>query len=287
MEIPRRRLGVHTSIAGGVSRSVGRAEGLGCSTMQIFSHNPRQWSVRDISEGEVSAFKELRKLYDIAPAFVHASYLINLCAPDRDIFEKSLRLLVLEMDLADLLGAEYVILHTGSASHETERNARKKAIRGLKRATGQGRWVSRLLLENTAGERGDISSRVSDLSEIIAGTASPVIGGICLDTCHAFASGYDLSTERGLSEFIMEIERCVGSDAVKLIHLNDSRRGCGSKVDRHEHIGKGLIGQEGLRRLVNHPAFGSVPLVLETPKKNEMDDPSNLKIVRSFIEDAE
>ena len=114
-----------------------------------------------------------------------------------------------------------------------------------------------------------------------------MIGGICLDTCHAFASGYDLSTERGLSEFTVEIESCVGIDAVKLIHLNDSRKGCGSRIDRHEHIGRGLIGKEGLRKLVNHPAFSSIPLILETPKKNEMDDPANLEIVRSFIEAAE
>jgi deoxyribonuclease-4 len=287
MGITRRRLGVHTSIAGGVRRSVERAKGLGCSTMQIFSHNPRQWSLPNIPEGEVSGFKELRRLYDIAPVFVHASYLINLCASDQDIFEKSLRLLVLEMELADLLGADYVILHTGSASHETEGNARKKAVQALTRVMGQGKWGSRLLLENTAGERGDISSRIRDLAEIIEGTGSDSIGGVCLDTCHAFASGYDLLTEGGLSEFTIEIERCVGIDAVKLIHLNDSRKGCGSKVDRHEHIGKGLIGKEGLRRFVNYPAFGSIPLILETPKKNEMDDPGNLKIVRSFLENAE
>jgi len=281
MEEHQRRLGVHTSIAGGVHHSVERANRLGCSTMQIFSHNPRRWFVSGIPEEEVSQFKKLRSQYFIDPVFVHVSYLINLCASNRDIFEKSLRLLVLEMELADLLGADYVILHTGSASHESEGNARKKAIRALKRAMGRGKWGSRLLLENTAGERGDISSRISDLSEIIAGTASAVIGGICLDTCHAFASGYDLSTERGLSEFTVEIESCVGIDAVKLIHLNDSRKGCGARVDRHEHIGMGKIGEAGFRNIL-HSRLGQLPLILETPIDRRRNEIGNLEKVREL-----
>ena len=283
MEHHQRRLGVHTSIAGGVHHSVERANRLGCSTMQIFSHNPRQWFVSGIPEEEVSQFKKLRSLHSIDPVFVHTSYLINLCAVSQDIFEKSLQLLTREMELADALNADYVILHTGSASQESGDNARKKAIKALKTIIGIGTWNSKLLLENTAGERGDISSQIKDLTEIIQGTRSNSIGGVCLDTCHAFAAGYNLLTEEGLSEFTREIEHYLGTDAVKLIHLNDSKRSYGSKVDRHEHIGKGYIGEEGLRRFVTHPAFGPIPLILETPKKSEMDDQRNLRTVRRFL----
>jgi deoxyribonuclease IV len=283
MENPQRRLGVHTSIAGGVHHSVERAHGLGCSTMQIFSHNPRQWFVREIPDGEVSQFKKLRSLHSLYPVFVHTSYLINLCAVSRDIFEKSLQLLTREMELADELCADYVILHTGSASQDSEHNARRKAIKALRATIGRHTWNSRLLLENTAGERGDISSRIRDITQIIEGTGSDVIGGVCLDTCHAFAAGYDLSTEEGLSEFVSEIEYYLGTHAIKLIHLNDSKRSYGSKVDRHEHIGKGYIGREGLRRFVTHPAFWMVPLILETPKKSEIDDLRNLKTVKRFL----
>jgi deoxyribonuclease IV len=216
MENHQRRLGVHTSIAGGVHHSVERANRLGCSTMQIFSHNPRQWFVSGIPEEEVSQFKKLRSLHSIDPVFVHTSYLINLCAVSQDIFEKSLQLLTREMELADALNADYVILHTGSASQESGDNARKKAIKALKTIIGIGTWNSKLLLENTAGERGDISSQIKDLTEIIQGTGSNSIGGVCLDTCHAFAAGYNLLTEEGLSEFTREIEHYLGTDAVKL-----------------------------------------------------------------------
>jgi deoxyribonuclease IV len=284
MTITQRRLGVHTSIAGGVDCAVERAKRLGCSTMQIFSHNPRQWSVNKIPEEGASQFRRLRCLYNIDPVFVHTSYLINLCAASQDTFEKSLQLLILEMDLADALNADYVILHTGSASRESEDSARGKAIKALKTTIGQGGWKSRLLLENTAGEKGDISSRIKDLSEIIEGTGTDSIGGVCIDTCHAFAAGYNLLAEDGVSELIREIENYLGIDAVKLIHLNDSKRGYNSKVDRHEHIGKGGIGKAGLKKFVNHPELSSIPLILETPKKSEDDDPRNLRIVRSFFD---
>jgi len=241
MENPQRRLGVHTSIAGGVQHSIERVHRLGCSTMQIFSHNPRQWSVREIPDEDVSQFKKLRSLHSLYPVFVHTSYLINLCAVNQDIFEKSLQLLIREMELADVLCADYVILHTGSASQERENSARRKAIKALRATIGLHTWNSKLLLENTAGERGDISSRIKDIAEIIEGAGSDVIGGVCLDTCHAFAAGYDVSTEEGVSELTREIQYYLGTHAVKLIHLNDSKKGHGSKVDRHEHIGEGYI----------------------------------------------
>ncbi|MBF0558243.1 MAG: deoxyribonuclease IV [Nitrospirae bacterium] len=281
--INQRRLGVHTSIAGGIQLSLQRARELGCSTMQIFSHNPRQWFVRDLHEDSVAQFKKLRREYDIDPVFIHSSYLINLASQDHTILKKSIGLLAREMDLADALGADYVVLHTGSASQDREDDARKRAVEALAAVSRGHIWKSRLLLENTAGEKGDISSRIRDLADIIRGMDKDLIGGLCFDTCHAFASGYNIADAEGLSELIKEVEKHAGIGSVKLIHLNDSKKGLGSRVDRHEHIGQGSIGLEGLRLFLNHPALKSVPLILETPKKEEQDDEINLRAVRGLL----
>lgn len=278
-----RRIGVHTSISGGIHRSVERAYELGCTTMQIFSHNPRQWSAARIPDEHAQQFKELRERHDVSPVFVHTSYLINLAAMKTDVLEKSVSLLIQEMDLADALGAEYVVLHTGSASQDEPENARRRAVGALRQVARVKGWQAKLLLENTAGERGDISSHIADIAGMINAVDSPLMGGMCLDSCHAFAAGYDFGSETALDAMIEEIIRLLGTDAVKLIHLNDSRKGLGAGVDRHEHLGEGGIGLEALGRLVNHPALAKVPLVLETPKKTEEDDPRNLAVVRKMI----
>lgn len=283
MPISNRRLGVHTSIAGGIHLSLERAKTLGCNTIQIFSHNPRQWFVSEIPEHATAKFRELRKAYDINPVYIHTSYLINLAASNNDILDKSVRLLIQELDIADKLGVEYVVLHTGSASQDTEDNARKRATEALKNVAQEKAWKTKLLLENTAGERGDISSHIKDLAEILHETGEPLIGGICIDTCHAHAAGYDLSDREGLQKLVCEIETLIGFNKLKLIHLNDSKKGYNSRVDRHEHIGHGSIGGEGLKRFANHPALKNIPLILETPKKSDEDDIKNLKTVNSFF----
>lgn len=278
-----RKLGVHTSIAGGIHLSLERARELGCTTVQLFSHSPRSWRVAPVPEDRIAKFREMKTAFAIHPVFIHTSYLINLASAKPDVLERSIALLVQEMDIADLLGADYVVLHTGSASQDDEETGRRRAVEALRAVCRKKVWRSRLLLENTAGERGDISSRIIDLAEIMDKTESALIGGICLDTCHAFQSGYEISKEEGVAEIAGEIERHMGLDKVKLIHLNDSKRAFNSRVDRHEHIGLGSIGKAGLGRFINHPAFRDVPLVLETPKKSEEDDPRNLKVVRSFL----
>ncbi len=278
-----RRLGVHTSIAGGVHLSLERAREMGCTTVQFFSHNPRSWWVAPMQESGSGMFREMRAAFDISPVFIHTSYLINLASADRDIRAKSMRLLFHEMENADLLGADYVVLHTGSASKDDENTARRRAVKALRDVSRMHLWRARLLLENTAGERGDISSRIADLAVIMDGTESALIGGICLDTCHAFQAGYEISKEEGITKIAEEIEHHAGLEKVRLIHLNDSKKAFNSRVDRHEHIGKGTIGKDGLRRFINHPAFRDVPLILETPKKSEDDDPRNLRIVRGLL----
>lgn len=276
------RLGVHTSIAGGLHLSIQRAKELSCSTIQIFSHNPRQWNTNVIEGEDISRFKKLRAENDINPVYIHGSYLINLCSKKEEIYSKTIDLLEKEMDMADALSADYVVLHTGSSSESTENEARKKAIDGLRLLSKRKRWDAKVLLENTAGRKGDISSRLEDLAQILEQDNEGIIGGICIDTSHAYAAGYNLADDNCLTDFVRRIETYIGLSRLKLIHLNDSKKPCNSKVDRHEHIGRGYIGMNAMRSFLRHPAFYSVPVILETPKKNEKDDMMNLKIVRAF-----
>lgn len=277
------RLGVHTSIAGGVSLSIERAAELKCTTLQIFSHNPRQWKVSPIPPEEAERFTALREKYDIGPTFVHASYLINLASISADVLEKSITLLRHELENADALEAEYVVLHTGSASGADPDKARAAAARSISKAIGNRSFKTSLILENTAGQRGDITSSIKSLAEIIKRCGPEQIGGICVDTCHAFASGYDISSKAGADRLLSEIDKEVGLDSLKLIHLNDSKKPLGSGVDRHEHIGDGFIGMSGFRALLSDKRISRVPMVLETPKKTDDDDRNNLKKILQIL----
>lgn len=280
-----RRLGVHTSIAGGVEKSIERAHELGCNTLQFFSHNPRGWAIKDRDPEACAAFRRLRSDHGISPAFIHTSYLINLAAGDRLLLQKSIAMVIEELHIADALGAEYVVLHTGSASADEPDHARQRAIEALTQVAGAGRWRAGLLLENTAGERGDITSRIAEIAEIVDAVPRGLIAGICLDTCHAFAAGYDLRTAAAIDSLATEIDHYVGGENLRLIHLNDTKGDAGSRVDRHEHIGEGKLGIVAIQTIVNHPFFRNVPLILETPKKTEDDDPRNLALVKDLFLD--
>ncbi len=277
-----RRIGVHVSIAGGIDRGIERAIELGCSTVQMFSHNPRGWGLGSRKQEEIVRFKALKKTYDIFPVFIHTSYLINLATSSHELLRKSVAMVIEELNIADQIDAEYVILHTGSASGDDPRSARGRAIGTLKRIADAGRWKAGLLLENTAGERGDVTSRIHDLAEIMEQVPQGLIAGICLDTCHAFAAGYDISTGKGIDALAREISGKCGRDALRLVHLNDAKKPLGSGVDRHEHIGEGMIGKKSFRLFVKHAFFSRIPLVLETPKITVDDDRRNLSTVRKL-----
>jgi len=278
-----RRLGVHTSIAGGLSLSLERAHALGCNTMQIFSHNPRGWTIKEIPEEESARFKTLRQRLDISPVYIHTSYLINMASKDSILRSKSIAMLREEMNRADALGADFVILHTGSASGDDDCLSRQRAIAAVNEVAQTGTWQAGLLIENTAGERGDISSKITDLAEILNGVYGSLISGICFDTCHVFSAGYDMRDDEGIQKIVREIETHITMQKVKLIHLNDSKGERGSGIDRHEHIGLGKIGVAGLQQLIHSRPFCNVPVILETPKKQESDDPRNLRTVRKML----
>ena len=278
------RLGVHTSIAGGISKSIERAAALKCNTMQIFSHNPRQWQKSRIPDEELERFKTLRKQHDINPVFIHVSYLVNLASLSKTILRKSIDFLSYELETADTLGVEYVILHTGSAAGESQKSARRRAVESILRTVESRQYRSYLVLENTAGERGDITSSIPALAEIIDMCSSDRIAGICIDTCHAFSSGYDISVPDGRNKLLAEIDEYIGLDRLRLIHLNDSKRPLGSGIDRHEHIGAGHIGSNGFKTFLSDRRILNVPMVLETPKKSDDDDKKNLRKVWRMIE---
>jgi len=278
-----RRLGVHTSIADGIHLSLERANALCCDTLQIFSHNPRTWAVKETSGEEISRFRELAAILDIRPVFIHSSYLINLASPDRETREKSIGLLSHELRTAHLLRADYVVLHPGKAVGQDIKEAVRKASEALSLSYEKAGVQAGILLENTAGQRGDISSTIPMLSEIIENTPPGCVRGLCLDTCHAYAAGYDITGLEGLERLKGEIIKYVSPLKVELIHLNDSKKGFASGVDRHEHIGKGRIGLQGLKRFLSFPFFNAAPLILETPKESDDDDRKNLDRVRGLL----
>lgn len=251
--------------------------------MQIFSHNPRQWKQTVIPKEEIERFICLREEHDIRPVFIHASYLINLASRSREVLGKSIDLLSYELQCADALGVEYVVLHTGSARGDDENEARKRAVGSLARAVSGGKYHTSILLENTAGERGDITSSVRALAAIIDACHCGGMGGICIDTCHAFTSGYQLTSPAGLEKLVAEIDTYIGLKNLRLIHFNDSKKPFNSGVDRHEHIGEGYIGLNGFRNFLSDKRIATVPLILETPKRTDEDDRRNMRTVYKML----
>jgi len=276
------RIGLHTSIAGGIHLAPERAASLGCNTMQIFSHNPRSWVRKSLSKEEAALFRENAVRWGIYPVFIHTSYLINLCSPERKVREKSLGLLMHEVELALELGISEIILHPGRVG----KGERKKGIKLLSRGLDKLRSITPdpiIVLETTAGQRGDIGDEIRWLGEIYAETGGGIIKGICLDTCHLFASGYDIGRPDEVDRIFDELDEHLPGLPVRCIHLNDSKTPAGSRRDRHEEIGKGYIGEEGLRVFLIHPKAGGVPLILETPRNTDEDDRINIARVRSIM----
>jgi deoxyribonuclease-4 len=271
------RIGFHVSIAGGISLSIKRALEVGCTTMQIFTHSPRAWNFPPITSDEAEAFKRARAKSGISPVFVHTSYLINLATPTDELFHKSVDALRTELLRADEIGAEYVVTHLGSASGCAKEESVLRVASGLRLVLDGLRTKSRLLLENTACERGDVGCSFEDIAEIIR--LSRLDGlGVTVDTCHSYGAGYDLKHKEGLEETISIIQKSLGFDKVKLIHLNDSKHPLGSHRDRHEEIGLGELGTAAFRRILRHPKLRDIPFVMETPKSGPEDDIRNMAV---------
>ncbi len=278
------RLGFHVSISGGFSLSVQRAFELGCTCMQIFSRNPRGWTVKPLDKNDIAEFKKLREKWDIGPVFVHTNYLINLASTRPDLYERSIEQFVIDLERAEALGAEYLVTHLGSASGQETRWMIDRVSSAVNMAMKlHPLKTTTVLLENTAGEKGDIGYELEQVQEVILRLDNSSHIGVCYDTCHGFAAGYDIRTKEDVNALAKKIDAAVGLNRLKGMHLNDCLRDFNSHIDRHWHIGEGKVGLEGFRALLNHPAFKDVPKIMETPKETEEDDPRNMKTVKSLM----
>jgi deoxyribonuclease-4 len=278
-------LGAHMSIAGGVHTAVERGISIGCTTMQMFVKNNNQWRGKELSVEDISTYKKLLSESSIGPVVVHDTYLINLCATDKQILRKSRVALKDELDRCEVLGVEYLNLHPGSHVGAGEGEGIKRIAESLNiihERTKKYRVKS--VLETTAGQGTAIGYRFEQLREIIDMVTEPDRMAVCMDTCHVFAAGYDISTERGYEKTLKEFDTIIGLERLVAFHVNDSKRELGSHVDRHDHIGKGKIGKTGFRLLMNDDRFRSIPKILETPKGPEMkEDVRNMRTLRNMV----
>lgn len=274
-------IGAHVSIVGGIERSIGRGEDIGCDAIQIFSKNQRQWRSRPFREGEAEAFRENWENSGIQKVAIHDSYLINLCNPDDEGLEKSRDAFVEEMERAQMLGVPYLIFHPGSHKEEGEEWGVREIAESLDACVEETDAADvRLLLESTAGQGTSVGYRFEQLRDVIEASENPGRIGVCLDTAHAFEAGYDVRGD-GVLDVLDELDDVVGLDRVEAFHANDSKTGLGSRVDRHEHIGEGRIGKETFANLLRDDRLEEVPLLLETPGDRE-DFARNVEVLRGL-----
>lgn len=275
------RIGFHVSIYGSVDKAVDRALEIKCNTLQIFTRNPRGWVARSLRDDEVERFIIKVERNDIRPVFGHMPYLSNLASPKDEIYIKSIETLITELNRCEKLRIPYLVTHLGSHLGYGARIGLERIIKAIDKAFLIAGERVMLLLENTAGTRNSVGSSLSDLQYIIEKAAYQDRIGICFDTCHAFAAGYDLRTEESIEEIIREIDETLGFTRLKLVHLNDSLGDLNSHIDRHEHIGLGKIGEEGFRNILRSK-FAGLPLILETPKNGARSDLENLIKVKEL-----
>ena len=261
------KIGAHMSAAGGVSKAVERAVLHGCEALQIFSKNASQWKSAPLDPVEIRTFRRRIEETQITPTVAHASYLINLATTFPLLREQSLAAFVDELDRAEALGLMGVVIHPGTCTAGSEDDALRLIAESIRWAfTVRPRGKARVLLEHTAGQGRTVGHRFEHLAAILEQLDGSPRVGVCLDTCHLVASGYDIVSDSGYRETFEAFDRIVGLERVKVFHGNDSKKPCGSRVDRHEHIGEGCLGLEPFRRLLNDERFDAVPMVIETEK---------------------
>lgn len=279
-------LGAHFSIAGGLHKAILTASQYGCTALQIFTKNSNQWMERTLTDEDIERFSEARELTGIEIICSHTSYLINLGSPEKSKFNRSIKALKHEIVRSSQLGIPYVILHPGSHMGKGEEKGLQRVALGINRTfDATPETTCRLLLETTAGQGSNLGYTFDHLAQISELVKAEERIGFCFDTCHIFAAGYDLSTKKAYQKTMRAFNNIVGLDRLCAIHLNDAKKGLGSKRDRHEHIGKGAIGIEAFRCIMNDPRLKNVPKILETPKgKGRVDyDRINLRLLRSLV----
>ncbi|MGL1931151.1 MAG: deoxyribonuclease IV [Desulfotalea sp.] len=275
--------GAHESVAGGLHLSFERIEKVGGESLQIFTRNQRQWNPKPLEKDEIVRFKTAWENHGNIPVFSHASYLVNLATAKEDLLEKSINTMVHELERCAALGIDSTVLHPGSHGGDGVEVGLERFVKAVDTVFKRNKSEVRILLETTAGQGTGLGADFKELAYILETSSFADRLGICVDTCHIFAAGYDLRYEQNYNETMKILDSVIGLDNVALFHINDSKKECGSRVDRHEHIGKGEIGQEGFRCLVNDLRLKGLPMILETPKGDDLqDDIENLNYLRSI-----
>lgn len=277
-------IGAHTSAAGGIGKAVDRAVDIGAEAVQFFGSSTRSWRFKAVSEADAEGFRERNAAAGLAPPFLHAIYLVNLGNANPENVAKSVTSLVNYMGLAAQIGAGGVIFHPGSHGGAGYEGVFGQVVESINRVLEQSPEGPLLCLENMAGMGQHIGAKFGELGEVLRAVDSPRLG-ICLDTQHAFAAGYDLTNPEGVAGMIEEFDRDIGLRHLAAVHANDSKRACGSGVDRHDNIGEGLIGEEGFANIMSHPAFAELPFFLEVPgydKANRGPDKANVDILKAI-----
>ncbi len=275
--------GAHMSISGGLETAFDRAESAGCEALQIFTKSTGMWKAKTLAEEEIRAFRARAANARPMPVLAHAAYLINIASPSKPLREKSIQALFIELERCEALAIPGLVLHAGAHMGAGEEAGIKNLIASLDALHARARgFKSEILLETSAGQGSSIGWRFGDLGRALKGIKEPERLGFCVDTCHIFAAGYDIRTRSGYRTAMEELDGAVGLERVRCVHANDSKKDLGSRVDRHEHIGKGYIGLEGFKHFINERRFKRLPFLLETPKEDRMDE-VNLAVLKKLV----
>ena len=284
-----KRIGIHLGTTGGASNAVERAAEIGANTFQIFSSSPRMWRAPKIDPKQGVRMRELRAKLDVGPLVIHTSYLVNVCSQTDEIREKSVAAFRGEIERALALGAEYLVLHPGSWKGLTRDEGLKLAADSITRAIDGLPWQGtpfHILIENTAGAEFSLGGSFEQVAELVTLLRATAPVGVCLDTCHTHVAGYDLVSPEGYEQTVAQAAATIGLDAVRVWHMNDAKAARGSKLDRHEDIGKGTMGLEPFRRLLNDKRFAHAAFIAETPVDEPGDEERNVTALKNLVESA-
>jgi deoxyribonuclease IV len=288
-KLTSRRIGIHTSTAGGVELAAERAYRLGCNTFQIFSSSPRQWRPYELARAQCDEMTRLRERYRLTPLVVHANYLVNLAGGNPEFHAKSIAAFRGEVERALALGAEFLVLHPGSFRGSSREEGLQRVALAIEQAVDGLDWKTgklRILVENTAGSEFSLGGNFEQVAELLYLLGGFVPSGACIDTCHTHVAGYDIVSDEGFADTLDQLDRTVGLKNVYVWHCNDAKAARGSKLDRHQHIGKGKIGLKPFRRLLNDPRLAHAAFIAETPIDEPLDDLDNVNALKRLVRGA-
>lgn len=281
-----KRIGIHLGTAGGVSNAAERAREIGANTLQIFSSSPRMWRAAKIDPAQCERMHALRTQYRLAPLVIHTSYLVNVCSQSNEVRKQSIAAFRGEVERALALGAEFLVLHPGSWKGLSRHEGLKFAAESIEKAIDGLPWQSTpfgILIENTAGAEFSLGGSFEQVAELVALLRNHAPVAVCLDTCHVHVAGYDIVSAEGYEQIIVQAATTIGLEDIRVWHCNDAKAACGSRLDRHQHIGQGSIGIEPFRRLLNDKRFRHCAFIAETPVDEPGDDERNVRVLKSLV----